>query len=545
MEIFKIENFSFTYPNKTKYALSDISLNINSGDFVVICGSSGCGKTTLLKNLKPELSPHGKKQGNIYFQGEDITKVGKRELAESIGYVLQNPDNQIITDKVYHELAFSMENLGYSNDKIRLRVAEMASFFGIQNWFYEETNKLSGGQKQILNLASVVAVRPEVIILDEPSSQLDPIAASEFLSMIEKINRELGITIILTEHRLDDVVPLANHVICMEEGQIIANGSLQEVGDKLKSIKSNMFCAMPSPMQIYSQIENDLPCPTTVRQGRAWVSNIVKDDIVENNEVHIKQDDTPFITIKDVWFKYEKNGEDILNDLSVNIPKNQIYAVIGGNGTGKTTMLNMICGIHKPYRGKIKIDGVKLERFARKIRMLPQNPQTLFAKETVIDDLCDVFRGDIKKKLLERYIELTDIPDLLDMHPYDLSGGEQQRVALCKVLLSQPDILLLDEPTKGLDAWFKIQLGEILNELIDNGKTIIIVSHDIEFCAKYADKCGMFFNGSIITENNAHDFFSGNSFYTTGANRMVSHVFKNVVTNEEAIKCCKANLKKQ
>ncbi|NMA95446.1 MAG: energy-coupling factor ABC transporter ATP-binding protein [Clostridiales bacterium] len=552
----KIENLTFSYPNSKKRALDNICLDIKKGQYITICGKSGSGKTTLVRHLKTVLTPHGQRSGDIYFEGRPLAEIGQREQSEKIGYVMQNPDNQIVTDKVWHELAFGLESLGYDQRTMRLRVAEMASFFGIQNWFHRNVAELSGGQKQLLNLASIMAMQPTVLILDEPTSQLDPIAAADFLNTVRKINLELGTTIILSEHRLEEVFPTADKVIVMEKGGIVAQETPRKIGDILRAQNNDMLAALPSPVQIYYGVNSTLPCPLTVREGRNWLSNELKgQEIKENNllsGMEYAEPRKPAIELKEVWFRYEKELPDVLKGINIKIHKGKLSALVGGNGTGKSTMLKSICGIIKPYRGKIRIDGKRLERykpdelFSNCLAMLPQDPQSLFVKKTVKEELLEMLPTK-KSKTKENQEKITRIMDVCEIsklafsHPYDLSGGEQQRVALAKVLLCQPRILLLDEPTKGIDNFFKIKLAKILRKLCKQGVTIVMVSHDIEFCAKYADSVSMFFDGDIVTTNTPRKFFSQNSFYTTAANRMSRHIFKNAVTDEDVIRLWEEN----
>lgn len=555
METFKIEDLSFYYPLKEQAALSRVNLTIGYGEFVVVCGQTGCGKSTLLKNLKTILRPHGKKEGQVYFYGRALESVELREQVKRIGFVLQNPDNQIVTDKVWHELAFGLENLGYDTRTIRLRVAEMASFFGIQEWFMKNVSELSGGQKQLLNLASVMAMQPDVLILDEPTSQLDPIAAVDFLETLQKINREIGTAVIISEHRLEDVLTMADRVLVLDKGSLIADDTPRDVGKILSKINHPMLAAMPTSMQIFNEVSNDGNFPITVREGRSWLTELFKDRTLKNvrveDDLDENKNDKPIIKMKDVWFRYSREGKDVIKGLSMEVLPGQIYSIVGGNATGKSTALKLIGGILKPYRGRVEIGGKKITKhvdkykFNRKIGILPQNPEALFVEKTVKDDLAEVLDDlsmEERKKRLHEIYELLDITELLDSHPFDLSGGEQQRVALAKVLLLDPEILLLDEPTKGIDSFFKHKLALVLEKLKNKGTTIVLVTHDIEFCAKYSDICSMFFNGSIVTTNSPNKFFSGNSFYTTAANRMSRYIFENAVTTKDVIALCQENL---
>ena len=553
MAHFEIKNLSFSYPaSKNGPALKEINLSIERGEYIAVCGKSGSGKTTLLKHLKSVLSPHGNVEGEIYFEGKPLEESDLRQQSAKIGYVMQNPDNQIVTDKVWHELAFGLESLGIDQKTIRLRVAEMASYFGIQGWFHKNVTELSGGQKQLLNLASIMAMQPTVLILDEPTSQLDPIAAADFLNTVRKINLELGTTVIITEHRLEDIFHAADRVVVMEKGSIIAADEPHKIGEFLKAENNEMFAAMPSPVQIYYGVENDLRCPLTVMEGRNWLSNLLKDKeikvaSIEERDEENEEPKVPAVTLKEVWFRYEKEAPDVLKGVNLQIPKEKIFAIVGGNGTGKSTTLKSICNICKPYRGQVLIDGKKIDKyksselFKGNLAMLPQDPQSLFVKKTVREDLEEMLLSGEDKKRVEKVADICDITELLESHPHDLSGGEQQRAALAKVLLTEPKILLLDEPTKGIDNFFKLKFAEILGRLKEKGVTILMVSHDVEFCAKYADRVGMFFDGSVVTTNTPKLFFSQNSFYTTAANRMSRHIFENAITNEDVIKLCRAN----
>lgn len=551
MELFTVEDVSFTYPDQDKAALNRINFTIEQGEYISICGPSGCGKSTLLRHLKPVLTPYGNRVGNIFFQGKDITKLTLREQAKSIGYVLQNPDNQIVTDKVWHELAFGLESLGLESKAIRLRTAEMASFFGIEEWFYKKVTELSGGQKQLLNLASIMAMQPEVLILDEPTSQLDPIAASDFLKTVYRINRELGTTVILTEHRMEETFPSSDRILVMDEGRILLENTPTMVGKKLKEYSHRMFLSMPTPMQIYGGVKNDLECPLTIRDGRQWIDKLYEKNYFKKDKLNkriIEKRDEIAIELREIWFRYDKEGADIIKDLSLKVPKGSHYCIMGGNGAGKTTALSIISGINRPYRGKVLINGKDIKKqknllSENTVGVLPQNPQSLFVKKTVELDLLEILSESMLTKVekveaVKAIAKKVDIEAVLQMHPYDLSGGEQQRAAIAKVLLLQPDILLLDEPTKGMDKYLKNKLAKIIQQLIAEGKTVITVSHDLEFCAEFADQCALVFQGSVVTENNTREFFQGNSFYTTAANRMARHLFSDVVTIEDVIQLC-------
>ena len=547
MAHFQIKDLSFSYPAaKGKKSLDGVSLSIERGEYVVLCGKSGSGKTTLLRQLKSVLAPHGKKQGEILFHGTPLEKISQRDQSAKIGYVMQNPDDQIVTDKVWHELAFGLESLGCDQKTMRARVAEMACYFGIQDWFHRDVANLSGGQKQLLNLASIMAMQPEVLILDEPTSQLDPIAASDFLNTVRKINMELGTTVIITEHRLEDVFPYADRAIVMDGGKVIADDTPRKIGKLLYAQKNDMFAAMPTPVRVFYGANGGGDCPLTVREGRTWLSKTYSEP-VENSLPVAELDEeieNPALSLKELWFRYEKDSPDVLRGVSAEVPTGTLYAIVGGNGAGKSTTLKAVCGICRPYRGKVKVFGKPVERykatelFGGCLAMLPQDPKSLFVKKTVREDLAEMTKDETK---IVEIAAVCEIEHLLSSHPYDLSGGEQQRAALAKVLLTNPKLLLLDEPTKGIDSFFKEKLAKILCKLKACGITIVMVSHDVEFCAKYADLVSMFFDGQILTTDTPRRFFGNNSFYTTAANRMSRHVFSMAVTAEDVVELCRQN----
>ena len=544
MQTFTITDLSFTYPTESVPALQNVSLSIEAGSFTVLCGRSGCGKSTLLRQLKPILQPHGTQTGTILFEGKSLSSLSQREQSARIGFVLQNLDAQLVTDKVWHELAFGLESLGLSTPVIRRRVAEMASFFGIQNWFYKPVCELSGGQKQLVNLASVMALEPSVLLLDEPTSQLDPIAATDFLSTLGRINRELGTTIILSEHRLEDALALSTNVVFLERGRILDTGTASEVGSRLKAAGSDMFSAMPVPMRIYAGVPNDLPCPVTVAQGRQWLEAFSETHPlcpVPPAAPSEKREGPAAVELDEAFFRYDKQSPDVVKALTLRAYPGELLAILGGNGTGKSTTMGLISGIHRAYRGKISVLGTAPQEVSGKIALLPQDPQTLFVKNTVIEDLLSVLDDaprDRRKALALEKARLCELTELLERHPYDLSGGEQQRAALCKVLLREPEMLLLDEPTKGLDAEFKRVFARIIRRLCARGVCVIMVSHDAEFCASYASRCAMFFDGAIVAEGTPREFFSSGSFYTTSASRMARGLLPGAITPEDVIAAC-------
>ena len=558
MALLEIKNLSFTYNGAKNKALSDINIEIESGDFVLLCGESGCGKTTLLKLLKKQLRPAGKTEGVITYGGVNIDELDERASVTEIGYVMQNPDNQTVTDKVWHELAFGLESLGESTDVIRRKVAEICGFFGIGEWYHKKTSELSGGQKQLLSLASVMVMNPSVLVLDEPTAQLDPIAASEFLASLRKINEELGITVIIAEHRLEEVFPMVSKVVLMDKASVCLFDTPRSIGEKLAKNASahKLSIGMPAAIRLFSALDGIGINPLTVKEGKKYIVENYKSDIKRADFEAIDFSERNIaIEVSGGYFRYERELPDVISGLDLKVYENEILCILGANGAGKTTLLRILSGVRRLYKGKYRVWDKKIKEYSGNtlyrgnISCLPQNPQNLFVKNTVYADLFEVTKllGMSKSDAEQRIGELgdrLDIKHLFESHPYDLSGGEQQKAALAKILLMNPKIILLDEPTKGLDAYSKKTFAEILAELKKDGKTIVIVTHDVEFAAEYADRCAMFFDGQIVSISNRVDFFATNRYYTTAAARMTRPMFENAVTVDMAVKLCQANGKR-
>lgn len=599
MDILDVQKLTFAYPDTTaeyggvylEPALKEASFCVAQGDFLVILGSSGCGKTTLLKLLKPVLAPHGKKSGSIFFNGADIESLSYEELASDIGFVMQDVNAQLVTDEVWHELAFGLESLGCSNSMIKRRVAEMTSFFGLSGIFHKKVRELSGGQKQMVNLASVMAMNPKLLILDEPTSQLDPIAAEEFVACLTRINRELGTTIIMTEHRLEEVLPVCTKVMAMEDGQVTAFGPLRECMAELctdgrymgfMTAATRVYAGVSKDKKKYHAdmthnkdeihanesvaVDNIYSLPVSVGEGRSYLAELLKNTTLTGGNSHESElcdktieEEKTFINIgknkmtvdekivsdkhvstgndilicKSLCYAYDKAGDDIVNKLTLSVREGEILSISGGNGSGKTTFLKLIAGIMEPDNGRIRVAA------GRRTALLPQNPTDLFTRNTVRDELVctqDSVENEISYEAVADVVRTCMMEDLLLRHPYDLSGGEQQRLALAKLMLIDPDIFLLDEPTKGIDPEFKLEYGDILKQLKTRGKTIIIVSHDIEWEASISDRCALMFDGSIAAIEPVKDFFSGNHFYTTAAARIAGGMIENAITVEDIFK---------
>lgn len=554
--VLSCEHVSFCYPRQTDNAIEDISFSIGEAEFVVLCGQSGCGKTTLLRHFKKNQIPFGTGSGKLFYRGSDLETMDDRESAARIGFVGQNPDTQLVTDKVWHELAFGLENLGVPGEQIRRRTAEIAQYFGMESWFRRPVSELSGGQKQLLNLASVVIMQPDVLLLDEPTAQLDPIGTGRFLDTLRRLNRDLGTAVLLSEQRLEEVVPMADRVLIMHQGHLVADSVPEQCAAKLEAYEMDhnealpIASAMPVAVRVWKacHYRDEAGSPVSIRQGKSWLSDRVrktgqpgdpiKSAVSDRHPCHTAKRavSETALFVDRLCFGYQKD-QRVLEDFTMRVPKGTLYAVVGGNGSGKSTALKAIMGICKPRRGKVKAAG--------KIRFLAQNPKSLFTELTAAEELMAMLlpeNGGAGLKEADRtqrvgetlsYLELTA---QREQNPMDLSGGQQQRLALGKLLLTEPDILLLDEPTKGLDSAFKEKLAELLKDLCSKGKTVVLVSHDMEFCARYADQCGLLFDGQLISEGETRAFFRENVFYTTAAQRMSRGVCGDCLLAEDIVR---------
>ncbi len=507
MNIISVRELSFEYPSGTR-ALNDISLDIPEGAFVLLCGASGCGKSTLLRLMKQGLAPGGKKSGKVLYNGTEICDIPPKTAAEDIGFVMQSPESQIVTDKVWHELAFSLESIGAEQQDMRRRVGEMAAYFDLESRLSEDTAALSGGQKQLLALASATAVHPKLLLLDEPTSQLDPISARSLIEAITRLNRDHGVTVVIAEHRLEELLCVSDRMIVMDNGSVIADCPPQDICKTLPT-EHPMAAAMPVSVRLFAMGGGNENAPLTIRDGR---NNDICRNMMDKLSPAAKTASTsaePVITAKELWVSYRK-GTDVLSSASVTVCKGNVLAILGSNGNGKTTLLKCLSGAIKPLGGRIKRQkGVS-------VAYLPQEPCELFTCDTVHEELS----GESSELVPER---------LYASHPYDLSGGEQQRLAIAKLLRKKPDVLLLDEPTKGMDSQAKNTLARLLRELAGNGMAIVLVTHDTELAAACADNCAMLSGGEIVSEGPPAEFFSENYFYTTAARRLTQGIRDGIV----------------
>lgn len=539
MELLAIKDLSFRYAGSDSAAISGVSFSVERGDFLAVCGATGSGKSTLLRLIKRELAPRGKAEGEILFCGKPLCELDDRKAAQKIGYVAQRPEEQIVTDRVWHELAFGLENLGLPTGVIRRRVAETACFFGIEEWFDKSTDELSGGQKQLLSLASVMVMQPELLLLDEPTARLDPIAAGDFINAVARLNRELSLTVIMISHCLEDVLPVANRVLALEDGRVAEYGETRKAVGKIKNIPS-LAGALPAAARLYSRLGADCECPLTVREGRDLIEHNFGSSVRALPPEEYLHSKNVALEFSGVYFRYSREQEDVLRGLELKVYENEIFCLLGGNGSGKSTALAAAAGLIKPYAGNIRVFGKKVtdREFARAglLTLLPQDVQTVFLKSTVRAELADanVTEGALTQEL----------DRLMDRHPYDLSGGQQQLLALAKALAARPRLLLLDEPTRGLDAGAKAEFVSVLRKLRDGGMTVVLVTHDAELAAEISDRCALFFRGEIVADDVPRRFFSGNSFYTTAANRICRGYYDLVATVDDAARICLANGKK-
>ncbi|MBR5089271.1 MAG: ATP-binding cassette domain-containing protein [Ruminiclostridium sp.] len=532
MEILDIKDLSFTYPLAVSPALHGISLTVQEGEFIVLCGATGSGKSTLLRMLKPQLTPLGELSGEVRIHGKPAAECH----ASDIGFIMQSPEHQIVTDKVWHELAFGLESMGVPQQRMTRRIAEMAGYFGIEDKFDKNISELSGGQKQLISLASVMVTEPELLILDEPTAQLDPIAASGLINTVRKLNRDLSLTVIIAEHRLEEVIPVCDKLLVIGDGAVLAFGTPREVLGQLYR-HTDIMCGMPAAARI-SALLGEKNCALSIREGRELVRSFGNVKTLPEPQSGSRSAEK-VMQFKDIFFRYERSAPDVLRGLSFEVNKGEIYCILGGNGSGKTTALGTAAGILRPYAGSIRVFGKKLGEYRNQslyrecLALLPQDVQTVFLRNTVREELDDA-GADVNTLPF-------DLTPHLDKHPYDLSGGEAQLLALAKVLALKPKILLLDEPTKGLDAASKQRITTLLRKLSDGGMTIVTVTHDVEFAAECADRCAMFFRGEIVSEAPPREFFAENSFYTTAASRITRGHFRNAVTVGDAAELCRLN----
>lgn len=552
MEILKAENLSFYYPSCSHPALLNVDFSVDEGDFVVLIGKSGCGKSTLLRLMKKELSPNGNLSGNITYFNKDIQTLSSSVSASEIGFVGQNPNLQIVTDKVWHELAFGLENLGIKPNEIKRRVGETASYFGLSDIYNKPCCELSGGEKQLVCLASIMVMRPKILILDEPTSRLDPIGANHFIETLRKINKDFGITVIIAEHRIDALLEFSDKVLMLSDGRLVVNSSpkkaIADIG------KTEMKSALPIFAKLFcNELEND--APLCANDARKILKNRYKSCDFTPKMSKNDGKNTAALSLKGVYFAYSKSENDIIFDCSLTVNEGEILTVVGENGCGKSTLIKLICGILPTIKGKIELFGKSIKKYdsaslhGKTVSYLPQNPLNVFVEDTVKLDFENYLKNlDYKKQDIDEIISKNanefEIEDLLDKNPMDLSGGEQQKCAFAKIMLCCPKILLLDEPTKGLDAIYKKHLCDKIKSIGKSGVAVIIVTHDLDFAADVSDETALLFNSQIVSKEKTDKFFLSNEYFTTEAIKLSRGIFDGCV-NENDIKCALTQAKEK
>lgn len=502
MELFKVENFSFTYKGCEKPVLKNISFNVCSGDFLLVCGGTGCGKTTLLRSLKKEISPVGKYTGSVKYKGKDVSESG--ETAQ-IAFVFQNPDTQIVCDTVRDEMCFTAENYGMASELIRRRMAELCMSFKIEHLIGRKTDELSGGEKQILSLMGAIMLHPQVIILDEPMSQLDPVCAEEFLKAVEKLNRDFGISVIMSEHNCDSVFSLANKVLCL------SNGEVSEFSERKEFVR--FYCGEYLPQSVRFCEKFSYAPVFSIRECRSvYEKNI--DRVTVTPSVVSQCFGETLIKAKNISFKYSRRSPEVLSGINLEVKAGTALALAGGNGSGKSTLLTLLAGVRKCMGGSLRI------KKGTKVAYLNQNPMYSFLSDTVYGDIALVLKvnelsENVLEQTLEKYAFFKDIKNLYEQNPLDLSAGQMQKLALLKVVLTGADVILLDEAEKGLDMSSRQELSKIFTALKEQGKGIVFVSHNPEFIYENADECAMLFAADVTEQERTRDFFLKNEIYTT------------------------------
>lgn len=486
MAVFKTENLTFSYPKSDKKAVDNIDIEIEKGELVLLMGESGSGKSTFLRLLKKELSPFGKITGNI------------ASSCKSIAFVQQNPDTSFVTETVRGELAFALENRNMTDFQIAVRLGEISSFFNINDILDSKLSCLSGGEKAIVSIAAAMIDDADVLILDEPFAQLDPKAVLSVSSMIKRINTELGVTVITASHSSVELIDFCDRLIVLKDGRCICNSHARE------AVKDNsLLDFFPAFTGLFEER------PLTVKEAIPLSERFGEKSLEPETKTE------PAVLLKNITFAYGKNEPDILSRLSYTAYKGKINSVIGSNGSGKTTLLKVIGGIKKAYSGKVKKTG--------KVCYMPQNVRCLFTKDTVGDEISLATA------------EKLGIADCIYQHPFDLSGGQAQKLAFGILLEQSADIFLLDEPSKAFDSQSKRSLAELLKGLCSQGKTVIMVSHDIDFVGDVSDFVSFLSDGIISTAGCRRKVLSSLKFYTTQIRRITLGKLKYAVSAEDLI----------
>lgn len=548
MALLEVENLTYYYGGVNKPALCRVNLEINEGEFVLLVGGSGCGKSTLLRALSGLVPDFygGRISGRVCCQGKNVRDWDKKKLAGEIGFIFQDPEQQLVMTNVEREIAFGLENIGIGLAEMKRRVAEVMDFLNVASLKKMSTYDLSGGQKQTVVLASILAMQPKVLLLDEPTSQLDPVAAEELLTNIRRMNEDLGLTVVLVEQRLERCFHLAQRVLIMEEGRLINNSSPQEAVWFGLQRKSPFLPPLPR----FFACAKSTVIPLTVSEGRQklrsmWSGMRSAGSLSGGDtEVHRKLVHEPdkLLAISNISFSYPGAWEPALKDISLQVRAGEFLALIGENGGGKSTLLKNICGLLRPQKGKIVLHGkniskTRVDELAGTVGYLSQNPNDYLFHDTVYQEVAFGLsvRGIKSGDLLEKTLQKLALAHVKDANPRDLSGGERQRVALASVLVLKPQLLLLDEPTRGLDSLLKEKLGLILLDLLADGVAIIMVTHDIEFVSEYVHRVLLMFDGEIVADGKKRQVMNNSLYYASQINKLFRGFYDGVITLQDAL----------
>lgn len=532
----QITQLQFRYFQSTQFNLMDINVTVNEGDFMVVAGPSGSGKSTLLRHFKKELLPIGTRKGSVTYDGQTLQALGSEEGVTRIGFVMQNPEQQLVCDTVIEELAFALENMGCNPAEMRRKIAEIVSFLGLERFLHTAVDQLSGGQKQLVNLAAVLLLQPRLLVLDEPTAQLDPIATREFLNMLQRVHEELNMTIIMSEHQLGDVCELANRLLFMADGRLVADDLPTVVFQQLFTMPAYRSF-IPSLTRLFLETTVTTTLPLTLTEARRQLpQTLTKNRTVETTATPARAR-VKVLELKRGYFTYEPNGEWVLQNLDVTLHAYECLALLGGNGSGKSTLLRVLAGMATVRRGQVRFEGkVRQQLTVAQVGYLSQNPSQHFLYDTVTEELTEACKrlglAEIDRQVAQT-LATFEIEAIAQRHPHDCSGGEQQLVALALLLLAKPQVLLLDEPTKGIDPQRKALLVKRLQTLQASGVSLIIATHDVNFVAEVADRCVLLFDGQISASDEPPQFLSNNLFYTTTINRLVRQQLPTAIRWEE------------
>jgi energy-coupling factor transport system ATP-binding protein len=553
--LIKVEQLTFYYSDSSQPALRNLDLIINDGEFLLITGPSGCGKSSLCRCFNG-LIPHfygGRISGKVEVQGIDTTTSPMKEITGKVGMIFQDPENQLVTSDVEREIAFGLENLAFPRDLIAKRIEESLDTLGISGLRHRRLSELSGGEKQKVAIASVLALHPEIIVLDEPTSELDPKGAEEVLANITRLNDELGITVILVEHRLDRVVHLVDRVIVLDKGDIAADGNPREVFGKPGPV--DIGIGVPPVIELTQKLRDRGfhidKTPLTVKESRQLLDGIFRDVKVPSKQIRQQDSGKLLVRMEGLWHSYSDH-DYALQDVNLTAHEGEFIAIMGRNSAGKTTLVKHINGLLKPTRGNVFVDGVNtrettVARLARNVGHVFQNPNDHLFAETLEEEIAFTLKqqGFSTPEItatVEPILERFNLTQYRKHYPRALSGGEKQRVALVSVIAYKPKILILDEPTRGMEYSLKHELMRFLCEYKNNGNIVILVTHDVETVAEYADRAILLSEGSIVIDGNRHDVLSKALLFSPQINRLVQAFAKygvpeDILTTEELLGC--------